>query len=142
MLDIKFIRENADKMKKGATDKGIDPKLVDKLLKVDKQRSQLIQEVKNRSQRHDLDAQLLELAITSIAESKYDPWELCVGEDLMSILAVGLIRVLGTNSATAVKPEGLKRSLRLAYSESDFDSSDVATAMQEWEMRNGPFQIR
>jgi len=45
MLDIKFIRENADKMKSGAKDKGIDPKLVDELLKVDKQRSKLIQEV-------------------------------------------------------------------------------------------------
>lgn len=105
-------------------------------------RGQLVQEVMNRSQRHDLDAQMLELAMASIEELRYDPWELCVGEDLMSTLAVGLRRALGTNSATAVKPDGLKISLRLAYSEAEFDSSNVATAMQEWEMRNGPFQVR
>jgi len=35
MLDIKYIRENTEKVKKGAVDKGIDPKLVDNLLKID-----------------------------------------------------------------------------------------------------------
>jgi len=35
MLDIKYIRENTEKVKKGAVDKGIDPKLVYNLLKID-----------------------------------------------------------------------------------------------------------
>lgn len=41
MLDIKFIRENADLVKKGASDKQLDSSVVDKLLEVDKMRRSL-----------------------------------------------------------------------------------------------------
>ncbi|OIO17166.1 serine--tRNA ligase [Candidatus Kuenenbacteria bacterium CG11_big_fil_rev_8_21_14_0_20_37_9] len=44
MLDIKFIRDNANKVKKGAKDKGIDAD-IDRLLKVDKMRRDFIQEL-------------------------------------------------------------------------------------------------
>ncbi len=46
MLDIKFIRENSEKVKQGAQNKGakID---IDKILDLDKQRRNLIQEVEN-----------------------------------------------------------------------------------------------
>ena len=33
MLDIKFIRENKDLVKKGVTDKQFDPSIVDEVLK-------------------------------------------------------------------------------------------------------------
>ena len=42
MLDIKFIRENSELIKSACIKKQIDPKIVDKLLKVDKKRSELI----------------------------------------------------------------------------------------------------
>jgi len=42
MLDINFIRENKDLVKKGTKDKGYDPKLVDQFLVVDKKRRDLI----------------------------------------------------------------------------------------------------
>jgi len=42
MLDINFIRENKDLVKKGTKDKGYDPKLVDQFLAVDKKRRDLI----------------------------------------------------------------------------------------------------
>jgi len=47
MLDIKFIRENSELIKSACTKKQIDPKIVDKLLKVDKKRSELIANVEN-----------------------------------------------------------------------------------------------
>jgi seryl-tRNA synthetase len=37
MLDIKFIRENPDKVKKGVADKQLDPKLVDEILRKDEE---------------------------------------------------------------------------------------------------------
>ena len=43
MLDIKFIRENAEKVKQGAKDKGVDVD-IDKLLYCDKKRRELIAE--------------------------------------------------------------------------------------------------
>src|SRR5258708_23577533 len=43
MLDIKFIHENADKVKEAAKNKNIDPKLIDELLGVDEKRRELMQ---------------------------------------------------------------------------------------------------
>lgn len=45
MLDINFIKENPKKVKEGAKKKGYDPKIVDRVLKVDETRRQLIAEV-------------------------------------------------------------------------------------------------
>lgn len=45
MLDIKFIRENVDKVKKGVSDKQMDASLVDRVLELDEKRRALIGEV-------------------------------------------------------------------------------------------------
>ncbi|NMC36205.1 serine--tRNA ligase [Candidatus Beckwithbacteria bacterium] len=54
MLDIQFIRDNKDLVKKAAADKGV-PDKVDNLLKVDQQRRELMQQVQElRTQRNKL----------------------------------------------------------------------------------------
>ena len=45
MLDIQFIRENADKVKKGVVDKGFNSSVVDEVLKLDLKRRALIKEI-------------------------------------------------------------------------------------------------
>jgi len=45
MLDINFVRENTEKVKTAVKNRGFDPKLVDRVLKVDETRRQLIGEV-------------------------------------------------------------------------------------------------
>ena len=45
MLDIAFIRENTEKVKKGIAAKQLDPKLVDKVLELDEKRRKLIVEI-------------------------------------------------------------------------------------------------
>jgi len=45
MLDINFIRENPGEVKEGIKKKGYDPKIIDRVLKVDETRRQLITEV-------------------------------------------------------------------------------------------------
>jgi len=47
MLDIKFIRENTDKVKKGVADKNFDPALVDKVIELDSKRLTLIREIED-----------------------------------------------------------------------------------------------
>lgn len=47
MLDIKFIRENKEQVKKATSDKQLDPSLVEKALKLDEKRRSLIKEVEN-----------------------------------------------------------------------------------------------
>ncbi|MGC8651446.1 MAG: serine--tRNA ligase [Minisyncoccia bacterium] len=45
MLDIKFIRENPDRVKEGISKKGADVSLVDQILKLDEARRELIQQI-------------------------------------------------------------------------------------------------
>jgi len=55
MLDINFIRENSEKVKLGVKNRGLDSSLVDRVLKVDETRRQLIAEVEKwRSERNKL----------------------------------------------------------------------------------------
>lgn len=62
MLDINFIRQNPQKVKEGITKRGIDAQIVDRLLKVDETRRQLIGEIeKLRAQRNRLTPQDKEL---------------------------------------------------------------------------------
>lgn len=55
MIDIKLIRENPGQIKKTCELKGVDPEIVDRVLKVDESRRQLIEEVeKLRRERNQL----------------------------------------------------------------------------------------
>lgn len=59
MLDIDFIRENPDKVKAAATNKNLNPAIVDDLLKVDEKRRQLTQEVESlRAKKNKLQDQI------------------------------------------------------------------------------------
>ncbi|OGD70863.1 hypothetical protein A3D09_02390, partial [Candidatus Collierbacteria bacterium RIFCSPHIGHO2_02_FULL_49_10] len=55
MLDIKFIRENAETLKKAITDKQLNPNIVDEVLRVDENRRDLmgqVQEVRSQINSH------------------------------------------------------------------------------------------
>ncbi len=55
MLDVNLIKENTEKVKEGIEKKGLDPEIVDRVLKVDETRRQLIAEVdKFRQERNKL----------------------------------------------------------------------------------------
>lgn len=55
MLDIQFIRDNVDKVRKGISDKQYDPSLVDLVLELDQKRRQLIQEIQDlRRKRNEI----------------------------------------------------------------------------------------
>jgi len=59
MLDINYIRDNAEKVKKTAVQKRVDPSFVDKLLEIDVRRRKLITDVESiRSERNKLNEQL------------------------------------------------------------------------------------
>ncbi len=64
MLDIQYIRENSEKIKKATKDKGFDEGVIDRLLKVDEERRKLIQVTE------DLRARRNRLTKDDIAEGK------------------------------------------------------------------------
>src|SRR3989344_5086554 len=55
MLDIQYIRENTEKVKKGVVAKQLDPKLVNKVLEIDEKRRKLLAEIEGlRARRNEI----------------------------------------------------------------------------------------
>lgn len=101
----------------------------------------MIQEIKNRSQRPEIDASELETKIQQVVAAGHDGWHVCSGEDLVAILSVGLRSAVGSNSAQAVAPEVLRRLLRLALDEAEFQRLRICLFVREWEERNSGYRI-
>ena len=103
--------------------------------------NRLVNAVKNNSRMAELSTEALLESIREIADADYPPQELCNGDDLIEIFAIGLRSKLGNRRAQEVKPEILRRSFRLAYSETMFKSSRLAADIVSWEATNGNFRI-
>ena len=101
----------------------------------------LVREVKNRSQRFELNCHDVVGVIDTIQRSVPDHWMVCYGADMVAILAVGLRKTLGTNSARAVTAEVVRRCLRLAFQWSDLRKSALDRDLREWAARNPGFRV-
>jgi len=113
--------------------------LIDKTLKIDQ--SKLIQEIKNQSQAHSLDAKDLQQRINKQKADIHAPYQLCCGHDLVEILSVGFRKVIGSSQASDVNPNILERSLRLAYEEVYFHKTELYLSIRLWESNNQPFKV-
>ncbi|MEQ8536026.1 MAG: hypothetical protein RIB93_00960 [Coleofasciculus sp. D1-CHI-01] len=47
----------------------------------------------------------------------------------------------GSWNTNEVKPDTLERELRLAYEESYFRSTQLYQSIQQWEVKNKPYQL-
>ena len=101
----------------------------------------LIREVLNNSQRHDLSHDILRDGIAELQEANYDPFEICCGEDLIEILSIGLRGKLGSNQPNQVNTNTLRQSLRLAYEGQEFRDSKVGKAILTWQDQLTDFQV-
>lgn len=101
----------------------------------------LIKTVKNNSQRHDLDEQTLQKRIEALKQKTHDPWSVCCGHDLISILSIGLCKALGSCNTKQVESLILEKDLRLAYEGSFFSRTELYQAILQWESANQPFKV-
>jgi len=101
----------------------------------------LIKEVKNKSQAFSLKDEELQQQILSHKSKNYDPWQVCCGHHLVEILSVGLCKALGTNNTSDVETNSLERSLRLAYEEVYFRTTQIYSEIRVWESKNQPFRV-
>ena len=99
--------------------------------------NRLVSEVKNHSQRHDLNSAAIVSELSARTASGHDPWQICCGHDLANILAVALRRVFGTNPAATVSPERVEQSLRLAFEFAYFRETQLYSAVWEWQRSTG-----
>jgi hypothetical protein len=100
-----------------------------------------IQVVKNKSLRHNIADTQLETYIQDLRDDTHDPWHVCCGHDLVSILSAGLRRTIGTWDPKDVRPDNLEKSFRLAFERSYFYKTQLYLSIQQWEMANTPFVI-
>lgn len=103
--------------------------------------AQMISEVKNHSQRHDLSSEYLSNAIQRIKESGYSRREICTGPDLIEILLIGLRSKFGNQVIPQFNADLLRSSLRLSYSEHDFMSSELGANIGAWENRFPGYKV-
>jgi hypothetical protein len=108
-------------------------------LKIDE--SILIKEVKNKSQRLDLDVNDLQQRLKQQQDPNHDRWQVCRGHDFISILSFGLRKAIGSQSPNAVTVEILERSLRLAYEQAYFQTTELYAAIGIWETHHHPYRI-
>jgi Protein of unknown function (DUF4435) len=111
----------------------------EKTLELD--RDQLIAEVKNKSQKPDLQSSDLQRRLMSQQSSTHDPWQVCCGHDLVEILSLGLRKAIGSNNPSDVEPNGLERSLRLAYEATYFCKTQLYLSIRSWENSNYTFKV-
>ena len=104
-------------------------------------RTAFVNEIKNRSQRQNLEDSKLLNAMTKIDAEGHESAELSNGSDLITILSYALRRTFGTNNASEVSEDKLRTSLRLAYHRSDFEKSELFSDIRRWEMESQSFSI-
>jgi len=65
-----------------------------------------------------------------------DPWDVCRGHDMISVLAMGLREVFGSYNAKYVKAGEVGGALRLAYDKVTFRSTSLFRETSRWSSEN------
>ena len=99
----------------------------------------LMRAVANNSAGQSLQSDQIDEVASSFEARKYDAKEVCVGSDLVAVLALGLRTALGTNNAGVVSECILRKSLRLAYSIHMLLNSRFGRDIRAWERNCSPF---
>lgn len=66
------------------------------------------------------------------AEGLDDPWKAARGHDTIDILLIGLRKAFGSFNARDLDSGSLSGALRLAFSDADFENTDLYRATKEW----------
>ena len=103
--------------------------------------NKFVQEIKDLSQRHDLDDDQLISAMIEIDNEGHDNAQLANGSDLVAVFSHGLRSAFGTNDASKVSDVNLRRLLRSAFHHSDFQKSQLFQQIRQWESDSRDFMI-
>jgi hypothetical protein len=101
----------------------------------------MIKTVLNKSQRFDLTPAKVRNGVDAILAEGHPRSMMCVGHDVVEILAIGLRRVLGSKSPSEVSRERLELDLRLAYETPFFRNSELFSRLLRWEEENLEFSF-
>lgn len=99
-------------------------------------RSDLIQEIKNKSNRHDLSENLLLEELDQLKDDADNPWIICAGHDLVHILALAFKKAWATKG-NKTDHDFIQTSLLLAYEFSCFQQTELYKNLLQWEQNKG-----
>jgi hypothetical protein len=101
----------------------------------------LIQHVKNKSSKHDLQDADIRQGIQRLEQRQVDPWRITRGHDYANLLGYALRHRVGSSRALDVTRERLEQSLRLAFPASEFRATRLCDNILSWESSNSPYVI-
>ena len=102
---------------------------------------QLLSEIQNHSQRHDLQTSYLREKCREVKELGFEDVQLCSGHDVMEIVAQGLRSVFGNLGPKFATREMVECYFRLAFEDEWFRESELFNSILDWELRNNPYRI-
>lgn len=97
--------------------------------------------VKDKSQKPGLSENDVRSKTDQLMSPLHDPWHVCCGHDLVSVLSLGLTKAIGTYDTHTAAPEIVEKWLRLAYERSYFAKTQLHSFIKQWEQNNAPFVI-
>ena len=77
--------------------------------------------------------------IEQLSSDTHDPWHICCGHDVVTILSFGLRKAIGNSKIT--EPDLIEKCLRLAYEHAFFSQTQLYAAIQIWEEINDTFAV-
>ena len=102
----------------------------------------LIRELKTNSKSSALDENATKLKIMALDREGNDPWQVCLGHDLVQILSIGLISVFGNpRRGKTATPDQIDVALRLTYNYSHFCLTKLHNSIKGWETANPTFRV-
>ncbi len=104
--------------------------------------TEMLTEVRNKSQKHSLDWDAIEQHVTMACRAGHDPWQVCSGHHLIDILSLAFRHTFAAHKGNEVAPELLAKCLRLAYHTPQFVGTSLHKAILAWEAANPPVSWR
>jgi hypothetical protein len=101
----------------------------------------MLVEVKNKSQKHNLDWLAIKQEVLSMLEIGHDPWQVCCGHHVIEILSVAFRYTFASYKRGELTPLVLGKCLRLAYDVEEFVTTELFRSIRKWENDSTGFMI-
>ncbi|MDR0198432.1 MAG: DUF4435 domain-containing protein [Methanomassiliicoccaceae archaeon] len=76
------------------------------------------------------------LQLSRELKEERDPWDVCRGHDMLSVIAFGLREIFGSYNARYIKAGEVGGALRLAYDKATFRSTSLYRETSDWSLEN------
>jgi len=103
--------------------------------------TKLVETVLSLTRNSQLDINEVIGQVRKLAEGfSADPYQVCCGHDVITILSIGLRKCIGSKSKEGASPKVLESELRMSYDSDCFRQTQLFRDARNWEIRNAPYK--